>query len=159
MVLRVREQLATHRYGALVMKIGKYIAGSLLATVLSEVTFLIVLAATGNTTLGTVIGWFFGAVPNYYLNRSWTWGRRGKSDLVREVLPYVGIILLTLVVASITTDFAQRHQTSVSQTHGVQVLFVGGVFLLTYGVMAVLRFVMLDRLFAAAPTESADATN
>jgi len=149
-VLRVREQLASHRYGALVIKIGKYIAGSLFATVLSEVTFLIVLAATGNTTLGTVIGWFVGAVPNYYLNRTWTWGRRGRSDFVREVLPYVGIILLTLVVASITTDLAQRYQTAVSQTHWVQVLFVGAVFLVTYGVMAVLRFVLLERLFAAA---------
>src|SRR5689334_12001771 len=29
-----------------------------------------------------------GAVPSYELNRRWAWGKRGKSHLWREVVPF-----------------------------------------------------------------------
>src|SRR5215212_8241359 len=28
------------------------------------------------------------AIPAYYMSRAWIWGKRGKSELKREVLPF-----------------------------------------------------------------------
>jgi putative flippase GtrA len=38
--------------------------------------------------LANVAACAVATVPSYYLNRSWAWGRRGRSHLWREVVPF-----------------------------------------------------------------------
>ena len=45
-------------------------------------------------------------MPAYYLNRAWVWGKRGKSHLTKEVVPFwafafSGLVLSTIIVALI----------------------------------------------------------
>lgn len=126
----------------------RYTAGSVVATVCSEVAFLLLygVAHTGSTA-ATVLGWLAGAVPNYLLNRSWAWGRKGRPQLARELLPYAGIVAGTLAVASVTTHYAGIGAASVTELDWLRVLLVGAAFLGTYGVLFVVRFMLLDRLF------------
>jgi putative flippase GtrA len=130
-------------------KVLRYGAGSVVATVCSQSTFLLVYGVLGaSTTLASVLAWFAGAVPNYWMNRSWTWGQRGRPSFRRELLPYAGIILGTLVLAILATSGMARILDGTSVSHGVRTLVVSGTYFLVYAVMFVFRFVLFDRLFA-----------
>lgn len=135
--------------GGLVSKLLRYAGGSAVATVCSEVTFVLLYGPLHVTPAwASVVAWLAGAVPNYWLNRSWTWRRTGRPRLRDELLPYLAIIGLTLLLATITTRWADRWLHSVDTSATVRVVLVAAVFLGVYVVMFVLRFLLLDRLFS-----------
>lgn len=136
---------------SLFIRFTKYTAGSVIATVCSEVTFLLVYGVFhGGSVAASVLGWLAGVVPNYFLNRNWAWGRKGRHDLRREVLPYAAIAVVTVGIASLTTHAAGVLVPRMVSTHWLQVGVVGAVFLATYGVLFAARFMLLDRLFGLA---------
>jgi len=139
--------------GAFTTKIFRYAAGSVVATVCSEVTFLLLYGpASASPALASTLGWLAGAVPNYWLNRSWTWQRQGRPSLTRELLPYVAIVLGTVALAVAATSIADHALSGAEVSDGLRVSLVGGTFLGVYGVVFVLRFFLLDQLFRRAPT-------
>jgi putative flippase GtrA len=144
----------------LVTKVLRYAAGSVVATVCSEVTFVVLYGVVHTTpVVASVLGWLAGALPNYWLNRSWTWRRSGRPSLTKEVLPYVAIVLGTLLVAALSTSAVDRALNGTSTSHLTRVLLVGGTFLGVYGVIFAVRFFLLDRLFSAAPLARATPGN
>src|SRR3954452_9378608 len=107
---------APHR---LVPKLLSYFTGSVVATVSSEVVFVLLYGVLAlGTTWASVVSWLAGAVPNFFLNRNWAWQRTGRPSLRHEVLPYVAIIVTTLVLATVATDLADRwlHQQGTSES-------------------------------------------
>jgi putative flippase GtrA len=130
-------------------RVLRYGAGSIVATVCSQSTFLLLYGPVhATTTVSSVSAWLAGAIPNYWLNRSWTWGRRGRPSVRRELVPYAAIIFGTLGLAIVATHAAASalHHTSVS--HATGTLVVTGVYFSVYVVMFVFRFVLFDRLFS-----------
>lgn len=137
--------------GELRAKILRYAAGSVVATVCSEVVFLFVYGALhAMPAVASGIGWLAGAVPNYWLNRTWTWRRRGRPSLTLEVLPYVAIVLGTLVIAVVATSLVDAALAGAQISASVRVVLVGGTFLAVYGLVFVVRFFLLDQLFRRA---------
>lgn len=133
-------------------KVLRYGAGSIVATICSEVAFLAAYGiADASTTWASVLGWLAGAIPNYLLNRSWAWGLRGRPSLRHELLPYVAIVLVTLVLAIVMTGIADNVVDGLDVSDPVQTLIVGAVFLAVYAVVFVLRFFLFDRLFTRQP--------
>src|SRR3954451_23821380 len=66
-------------------KLARYSAGSVVATVCSEVTMVLLYGPLGVAPVwAAVFAWLAGAVPNYWLNRSWTWRRTGRPGLRDE---------------------------------------------------------------------------
>lgn len=132
----------------LVPKLLRYLTGSVVATVCSEIAFVLLYGLVGlGTTWSSVLSWVAGAVPNFWLNRNWAWQRTGRPSLRREVLPYAAIIVATLVLATVlthVTDVWLHHQ---GVSHSTRVTLVAAVFLGTYVVVFALRFVLLERLF------------
>jgi putative flippase GtrA len=129
-------------------KLLRYFTGSVVATVCSEVVFVVLYGLLGmGTTWSSVLSWLAGAVPNFWLNRNWAWQRTGRPSLRREVLPYAVIIVTTLVLATVLTHATDvwLHHRGVSSS--VRVTLVAAVFLGTYVVVFALRFVLLERLF------------
>ncbi len=140
-------------------KLLRYFTGSVVATVCSEVVFVVLYGLLGmGTTWSSVLSWLAGAVPNFWLNRNWAWQRTGRPSLRQEVLPYAVIIVTTLVLATVlthATDVWLHHQGVASS---VRVTLVAAVFLGTYVVVFALRFVLLERLFTRLHLrESAEA--
>jgi putative flippase GtrA len=143
---RARLQALWIRYGT---KVFRYATGSVIAAICSETVFVIMYGALDtSTTWATIVGWIAGALPNYWLNRSWTWNVRGRPHVVRELLPYILIIVTTLVTAIVTTDLVDSWLNGRGLSHGVETVLVAATFLGVYGVMFLLRFFLLDRLFA-----------
>jgi putative flippase GtrA len=150
--------------GVLAPKLLRYFTGSVVATVCSEVTFVVLYGLVGlGTTWSSILAWLAGAVPNFWLNRNWAWQRTGRPSLRREVLPYVAIILTTLLLATLATHAADvwLHHQGVS--HAVRTVLVAGVYLGVYVVVFALRFVLLERLFGRLHRhehqEAADASS
>lgn len=141
-----------------VTKVARYTTGSVVAAACSEVTFLLLYGAFGaGPALASVVGWLAGAVPNYWLNRSWTWRRRGRPSLRHELLPYVAIILGTVALAAAATTVVHRLLEGAGVAGEVRLLGVGGTFLAVYALVFLLRFYLLDQLFRRAPAPPAPA--
>jgi putative flippase GtrA len=125
----------------------RYAGGSLVATVCSEVTLVLLYGPAGlDPAWAAVLAWVAGAVPNYWLNRSWAWERRGRPSLRREIVPYAAIILITLLLASLATTGVDRWLHHLGTDEDVRVVLVAVVFLAVYVVVFGLRFLLLDRL-------------
>jgi putative flippase GtrA len=134
--------------GALVPKLLRYFTGSVVATVCSEVVFVLLYGVLGvGTTWSSVVSWLAGAVPNFWLNRNWAWQRTGRPSLRGEVLPYAAIIGLTLVLATVATHGADVWLQGQDVSESLRVVLVAAVFLSVYVVVFVLRYVLLERLF------------
>jgi putative flippase GtrA len=140
---------ATPEATRLAPKLLRYFTGSVVATICSEVVFVALYGVLGmGTTWSSVLSWLAGAVPNFWLNRNWAWQRKGRPSLRDEVLPYVAIIVATLVLATVlthATDVWLHHQ---GVSSSLRVAIVAAVFLGTYVIVFALRFVLLDRMFA-----------
>ena len=123
----------------LALRFTRYTAGSVVALATSE---LVLIATYGTGLLGTtpasVLAFFAGAVPNYVLNRSWVWQRRGRLDVRRELLPYLLVSLVSLVAGALATGWAAG---LAPDGDTVRSAFVAGAYLATYGLLFVLKFV------------------
>jgi putative flippase GtrA len=140
-------------------KVLRYAAGSVVATLCSEVTFLLLYGPFGaSPAISSSLGWLAGAVPNYWLNRSWTWQRRGRPSVWGEIVPYVAIVLVTLLLAVAATSLVDSALTGARVAGDLRVVLVGGTFLGVYGVVFLLRFFLLDRLFRRAAAASPPGT-
>ena len=139
---------------ALLRKVLRYGTGSLVATACSEAVFLLLYGVLStSTTTASVLGWLAGALPNYWMNRTWTWGRRGRPSLRHELLPYVAIVALTLLLAVGATALVDSALAG-TESDTVRSALVGGTFLLVYVLVFLLRFFLFDRLFTQRTEET-----
>ncbi len=86
------------------------------------------------------------AIPAYYMSRAWVWGKRGKSELKREVLPFwifvgIGLVLSTFLVAGVNTWWKGAHSTEMPNII-TNLLNIGA-----FGILWVIRFFWMDRAF------------
>ena len=79
-----------------------------------------------------------GAVPAYFLNRHWVWGRSGRNRLWGEVLPFWALTLAGGAASTLAVDAAAGRW----DNSGLLVL----VNLGTYGLLWLFKFLVLDRL-------------
>ena len=134
-----------------VRRLTTYTAGSAIAAGCSELALVVCYGVLDLApAVSSTIAWVAGAVPNYWLNRSWTWQRRGRPSLRREVLPYVAIILATLVLAALVTKGVDGWLRDADVSGTARTLAVAAAFLGVYVIMFVVRYLLLDRLFRPA---------
>jgi putative flippase GtrA len=129
-------------------KVLRYAGGSVVATVCSLLTMVVLYGPLeGSAGWSSCLAWLAGAVPNYWLNRSWTWRQRGRPNLLHEVLPYTTIVAVTLLLATLATRAADAGLRDVGTSSVTRVVLVTGTLLAVYVVMFVARFFLFDRLF------------
>lgn len=137
-----------------VRRFSRYTAGSVVAFGTSNLTFL-VLYGLGWTSpqVASVLAFAAGIPVNYVLNRRWAWQRRGRPALRAEVLPYGGVVGLSVVAAAVGTWAADRWLQSVGLPRAVEVLLVDATFIAINGGLFLAKYVLLDRLvFRDRPT-------
>lgn len=151
--------IVTQPAGRLRTRVLRYLAGSVVATMCSELAFVLLYGVIAlGTTGASVLAWLAGAVPNFWLNRSWTWRRTGRPSLRHEVLPYVVIVVTTLVAATAATALADRWLHEHGTTSSLRVALVAAVFLGVYVAVFAVRFVLFGRLFGR-PQPARDDTS
>ena len=86
------------------------------------------------------------AIPSYYLNRAWAWGKRGRSHLMKEVVPFWAMALLGLVFSTWATDFADSFAQDVTDAHFLRTGIVMFAGLAAFGILWIAKFVILNKL-------------
>jgi putative flippase GtrA len=92
-----------------------------------------------------IVATALATVPAYYLNRSWAWGKTGRSHFMREVVPFWVIALISLALSTLAVQFAARQAVNV-HSKDVKALILLFANLVTYGVLWVGKFTLFNRL-------------
>ena len=130
----------------------RYALGSLFCLAVSEVTLLVLVLAGMAGWSASLIASAAGIVPGYPLNRTWTFGRRGRSHTWRELVPYwvaaiSGTVFAALLVG-LVAPWAKRATDSQLAAAFIDLM----VYVAAYGIMWLLKFAYLDRmLFRTTP--------
>jgi putative flippase GtrA len=133
-------------------RLSTYAAGSVVAAACSELTLVLCYGVLDLApAVSSTIAWLAGAVPNYWLNRSWTWQLRGRPSLTKEVLPYAGIVLATLLLAALVTRGVDASLRDADVSGTTRTVLVAAAFLGVYVIMFLVRYLLLDRLFRRVP--------
>jgi putative flippase GtrA len=134
----------------LVTRVVRYALGSVLASLVSLVTFVLVYGILGvlSPRQSSVAASLAGMVPAYFLNRNWAWGRRGRSHFLKEVLPYLAASVLGLVAAMWSVDAASSHVKTLTTDETLRVTLVAMAYAGTYASLWVLKFLFFNVLFA-----------
>lgn len=99
------------------------------------------------------------AIPSYYLNRKWAWGKRGRSHLMKEVVPFWGMALLGLVFSTLTTAVAKDWADGVTESHLLRtfIVMIGGLG--AFGILWVAKFFVLNKyMFVHRPHDEPKVT-
>jgi putative flippase GtrA len=95
--------------------------------------------------------------PNYFLNRRWVWGKTGRSHLWREVIPFwvmsITGILLAILTASLARQFSDAHDLN----HVARTVVIIGANTAAFGILWILKFLILNRLFQTLPVPDSEA--
>jgi putative flippase GtrA len=126
-------------------RIARFAISSGFAAGTSAVVFPILYVLGASTTVCTIVAFFAGAIPNWTLNRKWTWKVEGRVAPGREIFAYLVVSVSTLILLSLATAWTHRHVQSIAPGHGVRVLLVTATY---FGVLAFLyaiRFTLYER--------------
>jgi putative flippase GtrA len=143
--------LSERAYAALrgqhVRRLVKFGTVSVISTVITQsVLFLTYdILTLGSAMLCNVIATAVSTVPAYWLNRTWTWGKRGKSHPWKEVAPFWVIAFVGLVLSTVAVGIAAHNADQISHSHLARKIFVQFANFFTYGCIWVGRYMIFNR--------------
>jgi putative flippase GtrA len=116
-------------------RVTKFAIASAVAAGTSAIVFPLLYVMGVATTACTIIAFFAGAVPNWTLNRRWTWKVQGRVAFGREILAYLVISATTLVILSLATGLTDHAVQGIPAHRGLRVVLVTASY---FGMLAVL---------------------
>lgn len=84
----------------------KYSAVSVVNVVVGQGLLFLFTGRGIGPTISNVLAVSISAVPAYFMNRAWVWGRKGRSSFKREILPFWGFAFLGLVLSALAVTIA-----------------------------------------------------
>jgi putative flippase GtrA len=138
-------------------KMIRYSLVSVVSVLVSQVV-LFVAQSFYSARTSNIIAVCVSAVPSYYLNRAWAWGKTGRSHLMKEIVPFWSLALLGLIFSTWAADFAETNAHHVTSSVLGARLVVNFAALAAFGVLWVGKFFIFNRvLFAKQPEPSLPA--
>ena len=120
-------------------KLFKYSAASVVAICVGQPVFWIFDGALGWEAIpANLVSVSAGAVPNYLINRRWTWSQTGKNRLWGEVVPFWVMSALGMLLSLLTVSYADDRWDSTAINSIAQ--------LAGFGVLWLAKFFVLDRV-------------
>jgi putative flippase GtrA len=116
-------------------RIARFAISSMVAAGTSAVVFPILYVLGASTTACSICAFVAGAIPNWTMNRKWTWKVEGRVAFGREILAYIVVSASTLLALSLATAWTHRHVQTIPAGHGIRVALVTASY---FGVLAVL---------------------
>lgn len=131
-------------------KLIRFTSVSVISTIVSNATLFIVygLKIIKGEVYATVFGNLVATLPSYYLNRTWTWGKTGRSHLRREIIPFWSMSLLGITFSMLGAEYA-RHLVHAHPhwMHLVKTIVVVGANFVSFAVFWVLKLKVFNRIF------------
>jgi putative flippase GtrA len=140
-------------------RVFRYTMVSVISTAVSFAVLGILfgVARVGSEVPDTIIANLVATVPSYYLNRSWVWGKRGRSHLFKEVIPFWITSFVGIAFSIVTSSIA--HHIGVKyfpEHHAARTLLVELANLFAFGSLWILKFLIFNRLFRHPADEQSD---
>jgi putative flippase GtrA len=104
----------------------------------------------------TLVGNLIASVPAYQLNRRWTWGKRGKSQIRREILPFWALTFLGIGVSQLGALWARHEVRTHHWSHIVNTGLVVFANLASFAIFWVLKLIVFNRIFRVDTIEEID---
>lgn len=121
------------------LKFVRYSTASAVAVVVSQVALVIFNAGLGwSGVRANLMSVVIASIPNYLINRHWTWQQTGPNRLWTEIVPFWVMALLGTILSTLAVDYADGRWGTP--------LAVGIAQLSGFGVLWVARFVILDKV-------------
>jgi putative flippase GtrA len=136
-IQRLRRQILGRR-------IARFAISSMVAATTSAIVFSILYVLGASTTACSVTAFVAGAIPNWTLNRRWTWKVEGRVAFGREILAYLVVSASTLVALSLATAWTHRHVQGIPAGHGIRVLLVTGSYFAVLALLYGVRFFLYE---------------
>jgi putative flippase GtrA len=136
----------------------RYAAVSVISTVLTLVVLFLTYHVwrIGSAMECNVLATAVSAVPSYYLNRTWAWGKTGRSHVLKEVVPFWVIAFAGLVLSTVAVGVAAHNADRITHSSLGRAILVEFANFFTYGVIWVGKFLIFNRfLFSTTPEERA----
>ena len=125
----------------------RYFLASVITTIFSQaVLFLANYGRIATAVECSVIATAAGAVPSYYLNRAWAWGRSERSHLMKEVVPFWALAFFGLFVSIGAVDLADGQAKSAHLSHLAVTVIDNFAYLMAFVVVWVIKFIIFDKL-------------
>ncbi len=108
--------------------------------------FLFFTVGHWSATSANVAAVAVGSVPSYYLNRRWAWGKKGRSHLWREIVPFWVLAFVGLAFSTAAVAFAETFAHDVSDSRIVQGLVINGASFTAFGILWVVKFYLFNKV-------------
>ncbi len=116
-------------------RVARFAISSMVAATTSAIVFPILYVAGASTTVCSISAFVAGAIPNWTMNRKWTWKVEGRVAFGREILAYILVSATTLLALSLATAWTHQRVQSIPAGHGIRVALVTASY---FGVLALL---------------------
>lgn len=128
-------------------KAFRYLMVSVVSVVVSQVVlFVLQLGLHWTAKSANILACVIGGVPSYYLNRTWAWGKRGRSHFLKELVPFWSLAFLGLVLSTWSADYAETHARNFTSGRVGQAMIVNATVIATFGVLWVVKFILFNKV-------------
>ena len=129
-------------------KMIRYTMVSVISTGVSFVSLAVIFGLKWMSFVpATVTANAIATIPSYYLNRSWAWGKSGRSHLTKEIIPFWSMASLGIFVSVFGAEFAKHFSKSHHLAHLMSTVVVLIANVLSFAVFWVLKLLLFNRLF------------
>jgi putative flippase GtrA len=137
-------------------KLIRFTSVSVISTVVSQGLIFLFFGVTRwmGVVEATVVANSLATIPAYNLNRRWTWGKTGKSHMVKEVLPFWGMSALGIagsfffsLGAKAIVDGSYFVHGGHKHHHWIALLIVMAANFVAFGIFWVLKLLVFNRIF------------
>ena len=123
----------------------KYSAVSVISVAINLVLLVFAFGVLGwSAAPANIFAVGISAIPSYYLNRAWAWGKRGRSHWLKEVIPFWALAFLGWVISTLAVAVVESHVHGLH--HAVQSIVLQLTTIGAFGVLWVVKFVIFNEL-------------
>lgn len=125
----------------------RYSLVSVISVGVSQTAFVIVFGLLGwSAKNSAMFSTAIGGIPSYYLNRHWAWGKKGRSHLWREIVPFWVLAFISLAFSAWASDTAEHYV----HDHGIDGLaktaIVTGAYFGSFAVLWLGKFMIFNKI-------------
>lgn len=130
--------------------LAKFATTSVIATLVSQLV-VAALFWTHITTAGIALAasYVVGGAVAYFLNRQWTWRKRGKNQFKTEVLPYIALITVCGIGTVGISKLIHLWVGPMVDGTPLRGIALNACLFVASGIIVVLKFLGMNRLFGS----------
>jgi putative flippase GtrA len=128
-------------------KLWRYSVASMVAVIVSEICLIIFNGVVGmSAVVASSLATSIAAIPNYYMNRKWAWGKHGRSHLLKEVVPFWALAFAGWGLSTYSVYLMDHYAKQQHFSHALTTALVAIVYVAAFGILWVAKFIIFNKL-------------